>query len=66
MLLAELTARYAGPDEMIFSSPGTIRGLVTILKNGRKIHFLAGLDTPLAAATLLPRSIRQPVTDNLF
>ena len=52
-LLAGLTARYAGLDEMIFSSPGTLRDFVNILKNGRNIEFLAGLDTPLADGDLV-------------
>lgn len=46
-LLAELTGRYRGLDELLFSDPGVLRDLVNILKNGRNIHFLAGLDTPL-------------------
>lgn len=46
-LLAGLTGRYQGLDELLFSAPGVLRGLVNILKNGRNIHFLAGLDTPL-------------------
>lgn len=52
-LLAVLTARYPGLEEMIFSSPGTLRDLVNILKNGRNIEFLAGLDTPLADGDLV-------------
>ena len=46
-LLAELTGRYEGLDELLFAAPGILRDLVNILKNGRNIHFLAGLDTPL-------------------
>src|SRR5512136_926891 len=46
-LLAELTRRYGGLDGLLFAAPGTLRDLVNILKNGRNIHFLAGLDTPL-------------------
>jgi sulfur-carrier protein len=52
-LLEGLTEQYAGMEEMIFSSPGTLRDLVNILKNGRNIQFLAGLDTPLADGDLV-------------
>lgn len=53
LLLAELTTRYSGLDAMIFTSPGTLRNLVNILKNGRNIHFLDGLDTLLADGDLI-------------
>jgi MoaD family protein len=46
-LLAELTGRYEGLNELIFAAPDTLRDFINILKNGRNIHFLAGLDTPL-------------------
>ena len=46
-LLEDLARRYEGVDELIFASPGTIRDFVNILKNGRNVHFLNGLDTPL-------------------
>ncbi len=46
-LLSELTDRYKGLSEVMFSAPDTLRDFVNILKNGRNIHFLAGLDTPL-------------------
>lgn len=46
-LLSELTARYMGLDTLLFAAPGTLRDFVNILKNGRNIHFIAGLDTPL-------------------
>ncbi|MDD1682952.1 MAG: MoaD/ThiS family protein [Methanoregula sp.] len=46
-LLDELTGRYGGLYGLLFADPGTLRDLVNILKNGRNIHFLAGLDTPL-------------------
>ena len=52
-LLAELTGRYSGLDELLFAAPGTLRDLVNILKNGRNIHFLAGLDTPLDDGDLI-------------
>ncbi|WP_292423243.1 ubiquitin-like small modifier protein 1 [Methanoregula sp.] len=47
LLLAELTGRYEGLNNLIFAAPETFRDYVNILKNGRNIHFLAGLDTPL-------------------
>ena len=46
-LLAELTGRYEGLDDLVFAAPDTLRDFVNILKNGRNVHFLAGLDTPL-------------------
>jgi sulfur-carrier protein len=46
-LLAELTGRYRGLGEMMFSNPDTLQDFVNILKNGRNIHFLSGLDTLL-------------------
>jgi MoaD family protein len=52
-LLAELTGRYRGLDELLFTAPETLRDFVNILKNGRNIHFLAGLDTPLADGDLI-------------
>jgi sulfur-carrier protein len=47
LLLAALTARYKGLDEMLFSDRETLRDFVNILQNGRNIHFLSGLDTLL-------------------
>ena len=52
-LLAGLTGRYKGLDVLLFAGPGTLRDLVNILKNGRNIHFLAGLDTPLDDGDLI-------------
>jgi molybdopterin synthase sulfur carrier subunit len=52
-LLAELTGRYGGLVGLIFAGPGTLRDFVNILKNGRNIHFLAGLDTPLDEGDLI-------------
>ncbi|MGA2120892.1 MAG: ubiquitin-like small modifier protein 1 [Methanoregula sp.] len=46
-LLTELTGWYSGLSDLLFSAPDTLRDFVNILKNGRNIHFLAGLDTPL-------------------
>jgi molybdopterin converting factor small subunit len=31
----------------MFTAPETLRDFVNIRKNGRNIHFLAGLETPL-------------------
>ena len=52
-LLDALITRYPGLDEMIFSSPGSPRDFVNILRNGRNIQFLSGLDTPLADGDLV-------------
>jgi sulfur-carrier protein len=46
-LLAALTGRYKNLDDLLFAAPETLRDFVNILKNGRNIHFLSGLDTPL-------------------
>jgi MoaD family protein len=46
-LLTSLTARYEGLSEVMFAAPDTLRDFVNILRNGRNIHFIAGLDTPL-------------------
>jgi MoaD family protein len=46
-LLDDLIKRYDGIGDLIFASPGTIRDFVNILKNGRNVHFLNGLDTHL-------------------
>ena len=42
-LLAELTGQYKGLGGMMFAAPNALRDFVNILKNGRNIHFLAGL-----------------------
>jgi len=46
-LLTELTGRYEGLGELMFAAPDTLRDFVNILKNGRNIHYIDGLDTPL-------------------
>jgi sulfur-carrier protein len=46
-LLDELTSRYKGLGEMMFDTNGTLRNFINILRNGRNVQFLAGLDTPL-------------------
>jgi len=46
-LLTDLTGRYGGLGELMFTTPATLRDFVNILKNGRNIHFLSGLNTPL-------------------
>ncbi|HJJ37542.1 MAG TPA: MoaD/ThiS family protein [Methanocorpusculum sp.] len=52
-LLSDLTTRYGGLYELMFAAPDTLRDFVNILKNGRNIHFLAGLDTPLDEGDLI-------------
>ena len=52
-LLSDLTARYEGLYELMFSAPDTLRDFVNILKNGRNIHFIAGLDTSLDEGDLI-------------
>lgn len=47
VLLADLTARFERLDGLLFAAPGTLRDFVNILKNGRNVQFLAGLETPL-------------------
>ena len=47
LLLGEFTGRYKGLDGLMFAAPGIIREYVNVLKNGRNIHFLGGLDTVL-------------------
>ncbi|MEN6396714.1 MAG: ubiquitin-like small modifier protein 1 [Methanoregula sp.] len=46
-LLRELSGRYNGLNNLLFSAPDTLHDLVNILKNGRNIQYLSGLDTPL-------------------
>ncbi|MEA5086712.1 MAG: ubiquitin-like small modifier protein 1 [Methanocorpusculum sp.] len=46
-LLSELTGRYEGLGELMFAAPDTLRDFVNILKNGRNIHYIADLGTPL-------------------
>jgi sulfur-carrier protein len=46
-LLGELTGRYTGISGLLFDDPDTLRDMVNILRNGRNIAFLAGLDTPI-------------------
>jgi len=46
-LLTDLTGRYGGLGELMFTTSDTLRDFVNILKNGRNIHFLSGLNTPL-------------------
>ncbi len=45
MVLDVITTRYDGLGEMLFTEKGGLRKYVNILKNGRNIHFLEGLDT---------------------
>ena len=52
-LLAELTGRYKGLNDLIFAAPETLRDFVNILKNGRNVEFLGRLDTPLHDGDLI-------------
>jgi MoaD family protein len=52
-LLGALTGRYNGLDGLLFAAPGTLRDFVNILKNGRNIHFIGGLDTLLDDGDLI-------------
>jgi MoaD family protein len=52
-LLADLTGRYRGLGELMFATPDTLRDFVNILKNGRNIHFLSGLNTPLEGGDVI-------------
>lgn len=45
--LLESLCLSRGVRENIFDDSGRLRGEITILKNGRKIDFLHGLDTEL-------------------
>lgn len=47
-LIEALSLRF-GPAfrDHVIEAPGRLRHDVTVLVNGRNIHFLAGLDTPL-------------------
>ena len=53
LLLAELTGRYQGLNDRLFADPETLRDYVNILKNGRNIYFLNGLDTRLDDGDLI-------------
>jgi len=46
-LLQILASRYMGFEDLISDPSGGLRDYVNILKNGRNIHFLKGLETPL-------------------
>jgi len=52
-LLADLTGRYEGLDDLLFAAPDTLRDFVNILKNGRNVEFLNKLDTPLDDGDLI-------------
>jgi len=52
-LLAEISRRYPGFQEMAFERPGVLRLFVNILHNGRNTQFENGLDTPLAEGDLV-------------
>lgn len=44
-VLEELTSEH--PDLDLFEEPGELRGFVSIMKNGRDVTHLDGLETPL-------------------
>jgi molybdopterin synthase sulfur carrier subunit len=52
-LLNELETRYPGFGEMAFEAPGILRQFVNILKNGRNIQFIRGLETQLGDGDLI-------------
>jgi MoaD family protein len=52
-LLAEISRRYPGFQEMAFERPGVLKHFVNILHNGRNIQFENGMDTPLAEGDLV-------------
>lgn len=52
-LLGKLELLYPGLSRELFSAPGHLNPLVNILKNGRNIQHLAGLETPLDEGDLV-------------
>jgi len=52
-LLTVLANRYRGFEDLISEPSGELRDYVNILKNGRNIHFLKGLETPLEDGDLV-------------
>ena len=52
-LLDELTSRYQRFGEMAFESPGVLRNFVNILRNGRNIQFIKGMETQLEDGDLI-------------
>ncbi len=52
-LLDRLTGQYPGLNALIYAGPGELHNFVNILKNGRNIAFLAGLETPLEDGDLV-------------
>lgn len=46
-LLNVLCDRYPGLYGELFDAPGTLKKFVNILKNGRNVYFINGLDTVL-------------------
>jgi molybdopterin synthase sulfur carrier subunit len=52
-LLLMLETLYPGLSLELYSKPGHLNPLVNILKNGRNIQHLEGLQTPLAAGDLI-------------
>ncbi len=52
-LLDRLISRHPGLGALIYAGPGELHNFVNILKNGRNIAFLAGLETPLEDGDLV-------------
>ncbi len=52
-LLHILENKYAGTQSKILGSDGQLRPYVSILRNGRNIKFLNGLDTSLAEGDVM-------------
>ncbi len=52
-ILRLLSSRYPGFENTIFDSSGGLLEGINILLNGRNIHFLQGLETPLAAGDVI-------------
>lgn len=52
-LLGALCNDHAGLRSALFEPSGMIRVDVNVLKNGRNIHFLNGLETPLSEGDVI-------------
>ena len=52
-LLKVLCDRYPGLYGELFEAPGTLKKFVNILKNGRNVYFINGLDTRLDDADII-------------
>lgn len=52
-LLHIIVSRYPEVEKALFERPGLLSEGVNILRNGRNIHFLQELDTPLDAGDVI-------------